>query len=1078
MNKTSILVVEDESIVALDIEDRLTKMGYTVAGSTGSGEEALAAAAAYLPDLVLMDIHLKGSMDGIRAAAEIRSRFHLPVIFLTAYSEEKTLERAKQAEPFGYILKPFKERDLKSAIELALYKHRSEMQLRRMNRLFNTLNQIGQSIMRIGNREDLLSEVCRLVVDQGVVDLAWIGWLNRDKSQLQHVAGYGRHCEQLQAIDLGTLAPPDGENGPGKALLEGMPFVSNSLSRNTGPRFPHNAAIHPSFQSTAFFPIQMDRQTSGAMCLCTFEPDYWCKSELDVFMKAATDISLALEKIQADIRRRETEEALRESQERLQLLISATPDCVQFKDGSGRWLIANEAALKIFQLEGVDYRGKKDSELSLSSESFRKDLLTCEQTDELAWQSRTPIRSDEAITAPDGTEKVFDLIKVPLFHADGGRKGLIVLGRDVTERKQAELAIEQEAGQRRTLMEQSRDGIVTLDENGKVFEANRAFTDMLGYTMEEMAQLYVWDWDAQMSRQELEEAVRLIDASGDHFASRHRRKDGTLIDVDITTTAIVRGPQKRIFCNCRDISERLKAEETLRERERRYRTVADYTYDWEYWVQPDGSLAYVSPSCERLTGFSAGEFIQNPGLMASIAHPDDRPWMDDHLNECRHQDRKICQKDFRIVTRQGEVRWISHNCLPVQGDDGTYLGRRASNRDISDRMKVLEEKEKIEEQLRQSQKLEAIGTLAGGIAHDFNNILSPIIGYTEMALDEIPESDPARFGLNQVLHAAHRARDLVKQILAFSRQGEKNFMVPVDVSRIVKEALKLLRATLPSSIDIRQHTEKAMVVADPTQIHQIVVNLCTNAAHAMENKGVLDVTLLNAVLTEKDLSALSLFNLKPGRYIRLHISDTGSGITADTLPRIFEPYFTTKGVGKGSGLGLAVVHGIVKRHGGDIRVQSKPGKGSTFEVFIPATEEVQPPETRDSRALPGGSERILLVDDEPMITELGEKMLKRLGYQVSSVSGSPEALDLFRSNPAGFDLIITDYTMPRMSGTDLAREIKRIRTDIPVILCTGISEQLSEETIREAGIQKLAPKPLDKTQLAEIVRKVLDNRPA
>jgi two-component system, cell cycle sensor histidine kinase and response regulator CckA len=267
-----------------------------------------------------------------------------------------------------------------------------------------------------------------------------------------------------------------------------------------------------------------------------------------------------------------------------------------------------------------------------------------------------------------------------------------------------------------------------------------------------------------------------------------------------------------------------------------------------------------------------------------------------------------------------------------------------------------------------------------------------------------------------------------------------------------------------------------MALADPTQIHQVVVNLCTNAAHAMEEKGVLDITILNVDLPEKELSASSLLTLKPGRYIRLRISDTGTGISADTLSRIFEPYFTTKGVGKGSGLGLAVVHGIVKRHGGDIRVLSKPGQGSVFEVLIPATEEVQPPETRASQALPGGSERVLLVDDEPVITELGEKMLKRLGYHVSSITSSPEALDLFRSNPSGFDLVITDYTMPHMSGTDLAREIKRIQPDIPVILCTGISERITEEMLREAGIQELAPKPLNKTLLAELVRKVLDSR--
>ncbi|MCF8037343.1 MAG: response regulator [Desulfobacteraceae bacterium] len=383
----------------------------------------------------------------------------------------------------------------------------------------------------------------------------------------------------------------------------------------------------------------------------------------------------------------------------------------------------------------------------------------------------------------------------------------------------------------------------------------------------------------------------------------------------------------------------------------------------------------------------------------------------------------------------------------------------------------------LEMQLRQAQKLEALGTLSGGIAHDFNNVLSPIFGYTEMALEEIPENDRLYNNLQQVLQAAERARELVRQILAFSRQGESRRR-PLHVQVVIKEALKLLRASLPSTIAITEEIDESCgpVFADPTNIHRIVMNLATNAYHAMQAQGgELKVALGEETLTGADISRLSL-DLVPGRYVKLTMSDTGSGMDDETLQRIFDPYFTTKPLGEGTGMGLAMVHGIVKGCSADIRVRSKPGKGTLFQIYFPRAEsDTDPDQYVESPLTPSGHEHILLVDDEVQVAQMLKQMLEHLGYCVTLFTDSRQALEDFAARPEAFDLIITDQTMPHMTGEDLAEEALRLHTDIPVILCTGFSEKITEEKAKSKGIRAFLMKPVLRQKMAETLRVVLDH---
>jgi signal transduction histidine kinase/CheY-like chemotaxis protein len=382
----------------------------------------------------------------------------------------------------------------------------------------------------------------------------------------------------------------------------------------------------------------------------------------------------------------------------------------------------------------------------------------------------------------------------------------------------------------------------------------------------------------------------------------------------------------------------------------------------------------------------------------------------------------------------------------------------------------------LEMQLRQVQKLEALGTLAGGIAHDFNNVLSPIVGFTELAMDDVPKDGELYNDLQEIFNAAIRARDLVKQILAFSRQA-KSERVPLKVQLIVKEVLKLLRATLPTTIALTRHIDEncGPVLADPTDMHRIIMNLCTNAFHAMRDQGgELKVTLENCVLGSDE--RVPSLNLPSGKYLKLTVSDTGVGMDEATRERIFDPYFTTKLPGEGTGMGLAVVHGIVKSCDGDILVFSERGKGTTFELYFPRIEsDAEGSESLDGEPVPGGNEHILLVDDEAQIVFMMRQMLNHLGYRVTTRTSSIEALEVFAVSPGKFDIIITDQTMPNMTGDELALKLMSIRKDIPVIICTGFSEKISEEKARKKGIRALLMKPVIKQEMARTIREVLDS---
>ena len=512
-----------------------------------------------------------------------------------------------------------------------------------------------------------------------------------------------------------------------------------------------------------------------------------------------------------------------------------------------------------------------------------------------------------------------------------------------------------------------------------------------------------------------------------------------------------------------------KGEERLRESESRYRSLFNQSFVGIFVHDRQGRIIDANQMACRQSGYTREELLD---LTVFDLHPDNtnKGWILDQWHQWEPENR---------FTLEAEHRHKNGHNYPVEISTG--IMRHEDNElmlavvyDLSERKKFEQEKAALETQLQKAQKMEAIGTLAGGIAHDFNNILFPIIGRCEMLLDDLSDESELSQHIQSIMDSANRAAGLVKQILAFSRQSEVGRM-PVRIQKIIEEVLALVRHSIPSTIDLSLSIDETReaVMADAGQIHQVIMNLISNAYHAMENNGGrLEIGLKTIEIgPDSDVAA----SLSQGRYMDLYVSDTGTGIEEKIMGRIFDPYFTTKGTGKGTGLGLAVSYGIVKKHGGMIQVVSSPGQGSTFHVYLPVMKTRYIEQAREENTvLRGGPEHILFVDDEYEIVASIVPMLERLGYRVTARTGSIDALEDFRKDPDAFDLLVTDMTMPNMTGAQLIEEIHRIRADLSVILCTGFSHQVNEENAGQMGINAFVMKPLVRDQLASLVRRILD----
>ena len=769
--------------------------------------------------------------------------------------------------------------------------------------------------------------------------------------------------------------------------------------------------------------------------------------------------------------RKKAEAALKESEEKYRQLFQHAPSGIYELDYKNRKFISINDVM-------CTYTGYSREEL-MQLDPF--DLFTessmniyRERLKSLCEGHKAPSSQEYEIKKKDGTT-MFAMLNINYDLENGIPVKARTIAHDITQRKLMEQALQESERKYRLLSDNVRDVIWARDMNLRLTFVSPSIMEQQGYAVEEaMARTPEETWSPDSLKlvgKVLAEELK-IERQEKKDLSRSRTievevkcKDGSTIWTEAKMSFLrdQHGHPTGIIGVTRDISERKRAEEALRESEEKYRTVLEANPDPVVVYDIEGKVVYFNPAFTRVFGWTLAERLGN---RMDIFVPAEA-WRETQMmiKKVLAGERFSNIETLRYTKKGGAIP-VSVSGAIYKDKNGNPIGSVINLRDIS-------HQKKLEAQLQQAQKMEAMGTLAGGIAHDFNNILSSVIGYTELALDNEKRGSFQYKNLQEVLLAGNRAKDLVKQILTFSRQVDQK-QKPIQVKPIVKEALKMLRASIPSTVEIEQNVQSdALIMGDPTQVHQILMNLCTNAAHAMEdNGGLLTVCLLDADLDSDFISNHP--DLKPGPYINLTVTDTGHGMSSDVMEKIFDPFFTTKEKGKGTGMGLSVVHGIVLSHGGDIYVYSEPGKGSIFEVCLPVIESRIKPEERAERPIPTGTERILFIDDEPVIINLGKQILESLGYDVVARNSSIEALELFKENKDRFDLVITDMTMPHMTGEKLAEKLMQIRPDIPVILCTGFSFMIDEQKALDMGIRAFISKPMLKQEIAEAIRKVLD----
>jgi len=765
-------------------------------------------------------------------------------------------------------------------------------------------------------------------------------------------------------------------------------------------------------------------------------------------------------------------EELQKSERKIRAIFDQTLQFIGLLDADGIFLEANQAGLRAWGAEESDAIGRPFWQAPWFStppglkETIRQHIVTAVQG--------SVVRQEIEHIGPDGNPLYVDFSLKPILDENGRVGMLIAEGRDITELRSAQEELRYSEELHRITIGSISDPVFITDDNRNFTYIGANVSQRLGYTVQEIQAM--GNIKALVGRR----LFRLEDLkkSGEirNIESSITGKDGKK-HFFLTNIKYVSIKNGTILFTFHEISELKNAYDAQAESEKSYRTLAENLPGLVYrlFLKENNRVQFFNSMVEPMTGYRETELTGN--FICPVAF---KILSEDRERIVAAVQKAIAEKkpfdvEYGFSHKSEGIKYFHERGRPAFDESGSPLYIDGVIFDVTENKEAVNKHQELEKQLRQAQKLEALGALAGGITHDFNNILASIYGYSQLALLELPDDSKVRIYLKDMHDAANRARELVKQILTFSRQ-EAQTQSPVEVGIIVKEALKLLRASIPATIEIRQNIDRncGSVMANPTQIHQILMNLCTNAYHAMRETG----GILNVFLTPENMAGGEVINgiaFTAGPYLHLEVTDTGQGMDGEMLDRIFEPYFTTKSRGEGTGMGLSVVHGIVKSQGGHITVNSEPGKGASFHIYWPAIERSETPkESEFMESLPEGHETILLLDDEEPTLLVEAAILKRLGYRVHSFSNPHLALASFREKADMFDLVVTDMTMPDMTGVDLFKEIKAIRPDIPVILCTGYSEFISEEEAQKMGIGAFIMKPIQIKKFAADLRSLLD----
>lgn len=762
--------------------------------------------------------------------------------------------------------------------------------------------------------------------------------------------------------------------------------------------------------------------------------------------------------------RKLVEKDLYEKEENLRITLNSIGDAVMATDTEGRIVHMNPEAIRLTGWHENEVRGEPMEVVFNIINEYTRETLESPVKKVLREGVTVGLSNHTLLISKNGQETPIADSGAPIKNKSGKITGVVLAFRDQTEERAAQKWLAESEKRYRQLFDNLDAGFalheIILDDHGapsdyRFLEANPAFEQITGKAAKDILGKTVCECFPETEPY----LIKIYGEVATTGQARHFENYDKGTEKYYSVTAY--SPRHGLFATIfHDVTEKAIADQEFR------KLVEAVTQASEGIVVTDidGQIIFANPAFENICGYKFTEIVgKTPRILKSGKQDASfyKNLWETILSGNRWSGRVINRrKDGTLYTAECSIS-------PVNDHQAQMVGFVWMTRDIS---KDLE----MENRLAHSQRIEAIGALAGGIAHDFNNILFPIMGLSEMLMEDLPPQNPNHENVKEIYKAAERARDLVKQILSFSRQSDLK-KIPVRIQQILKEAIKLSRASIPVNIEIDSDIQGdcGMVMANPTQLHQIATNLITNAYHAVVDAGGSISIRLSETECSRDDMASGM--VEPGKYATLVVSDTGTGIEPSVMARIFEPYFTTKGQGKGTGLGLSMVYGIVKEHGGDIRVDSDAGKGARFTVYLPLIKEDAEAAIPDvAAAYETGTETILLVDDEAEIVRLEKQMLERLGYRITNRTSSVDALAAFRANPEAFDLVITDMTMPNMTGDQLAKKLISIRPDVPIIICTGFSENISKEEAKVMGIKGFLMKPVVKAEMAGMIRKVLN----